>query len=51
MRTEKKIVLELVDYFVTISFRPKTPPKPNNDNVEYDFWSDEMKEFYERYDK
>jgi hypothetical protein len=24
MRSEKKIVLELPDYYVTISFRPKT---------------------------
>jgi hypothetical protein len=51
MRTERKIVLELPDYFVTISFRPKNPPKPNNDNARYDFWSDEVKELYDRYDK
>lgn len=51
MRTEKKIVLELPDYFVTISFRPKNPPTPNNDNLEYDFWGDELKELYDRYDK
>jgi hypothetical protein len=51
MRTEKKIVLELPDYFVTISLRPKSPPKPHNDNLEYDFWGDELKELYDRYDK
>src|SRR5260370_8641344 len=48
MRTEKKIVVELTDYLVAISFRPKNPP--NNDNTRYDFWSDELKELYEKGD-
>jgi hypothetical protein len=51
MRTEKKIVLELLDYFVTINFRPKNPPRANNDNARYDFWSDELKELFEKYEK
>jgi hypothetical protein len=50
MKVEKKII-ELEDFIVTISVRPKNVPKPDNDNLPYDFWSDELKEFLERYDK
>jgi hypothetical protein len=51
MRTEKKIVLELPDYYVTISFRPKNPPKADNDNVVYDFHGEELAELFDKYDK
>jgi hypothetical protein len=51
MRTEKKIVLELPDYYVTISFRPKNPPKANNDNVVYDFRCEDLTELLDKYDK
>jgi hypothetical protein len=51
MRTEKKIVLELPDYYVTISFRPKNPPKADNDNVVYDFRGEDLKELFDKYDK
>jgi hypothetical protein len=51
MRTEKKIILELPDYFVTISFRPKNPPSASNDNTRYDFWSDDLQELIDKYDK
>lgn len=50
MKVEKRIV-EFEDYIVTISVRLKNPPKADNDDLPYDFWSDEMKEFLERYDK
>jgi hypothetical protein len=49
MRTEKKII-EFADYIMTIIVRPKKPPKENNDNEPYDFWSEELKELYDRYD-
>jgi hypothetical protein len=50
MRTEKKIVLDLPDYFMTISLRPKNPPTPHNNNLKYNFWADELKEWYDRYE-
>lgn len=50
MRTEKKVI-EFADYVMTIIVRPKEPPKASNDNIGYDFWSDELKELYDRYDK
>ena len=50
MRTEKKVI-EFDDYIMTIIVRPKMPPKANNDNTDYDFWSDELKDLYDRYDK
>jgi hypothetical protein len=51
MRTEKKII-EFADYTMTIIVRekPKRPPA-SNDNERYEFWSDELKELYDRYDK
>jgi len=50
MKAEKK-VLEFKDYIVTVTVRAKKPPKPDNDNLPIDFWSDELKEFLDRYDK
>jgi hypothetical protein len=50
MKVEKKII-ELEDCIVTVSVRPKKPPKAHNDNLPYDFWTDELKEFLDRYDK
>jgi hypothetical protein len=50
MRPEKKII-ELEDCIVTVTVRPKKPPKADNENLPYDFWSDELKEFLDRYDK
>jgi hypothetical protein len=50
MRTEKKVI-EFADYMVTIIVRPKKPPAADNDNQHYDFWNDELKELYDRYDK
>ena len=50
MKPEKKIIV-LEDHIVTVTVRPKKPPKPDNDNLPYDFWSDELKEFLDRYDK
>jgi hypothetical protein len=50
MRPEKKII-ELEDCIVTLTVRPKKLPKAENDNLPYDFWSDELKEFLDRYDK
>lgn len=50
MKAEKK-VLEFEDHIVTVTVRPKKPPKANNDNLPLDFWSDEMKEFLDKYDK
>jgi hypothetical protein len=51
MLTEKKIILELPDYYVTISFRPKNSPKPDNDNAVYDFRGEELAELLDKYDK
>jgi hypothetical protein len=50
MKPEKKII-EMEDCIVTITVRPKKPAKADNDNLPYDFWTDEMKEFLDRYDK
>jgi hypothetical protein len=50
MRAEKKVI-EFADYIVTVTVRPKKPPKAENDNLPYDFWSDEIKELYDCYDK
>lgn len=50
MKVEKK-VLEFEDYIVTVTVRAKTPPKADNDNLPFDFWSDELREFLDRYDK
>ena len=50
MKAEKK-VLEFDDYIVTVTVRPKKAPKANNDNLHFDFWTDEMREFLDRYDK
>lgn len=50
MKVEKKVV-EFEDCIVTISVRLKSPPEADNDNLPYDFWGDELKEFLERYDK
>ena len=47
----KRVYLELPNYYVTISFRPKGPPKAGNDNKKFDFWSEELQELYDRYDK
>jgi hypothetical protein len=50
MRPEKKII-ELEHCIVTITVRTKNPPKADNENLPYDFWSDELKELLDRYDK
>jgi hypothetical protein len=50
MRTEKKII-EFADYVVMIIVLPKNPARAHDDNEPYDFWSDELKELYDRYDK
>jgi hypothetical protein len=50
MLTEKKII-EFADCTVTVIVRHKRPPKSVNDNEKYDFWSDELKELFDRYDK
>jgi hypothetical protein len=50
MKADKK-VLEFDDYIVTVTVRSKKPMPANNDNLPFDFWSDEMKEFLDRYDK
>jgi hypothetical protein len=49
MHTEKKVI-ELLDLIVTLIVRPKKPPKPDNDNVPYDHWSEELKELLDDYD-
>src|ERR1700676_2019792 len=46
-----KKIFELGDCIITVIVRQKTPPKPDNDNLCYDFWGDELKEFLDRYDK
>jgi hypothetical protein len=50
IKPEKK-TFELGDCIVAVTVRQKKPPKPDNDNLPYDFWGDEMKEFLDRYDK
>jgi len=50
MRTEKKII-ETDDCVVTVIVRRKKPPKPDNDNLPYDHWSEEMKDLLDKYDK
>lgn len=50
MKPEKK-VLEFDDCIVTVTVRPKKRPKADNDDLPYDFWSDELKEFLDKYDK
>jgi hypothetical protein len=50
MRTEKKII-EFADYIVTIIVRQKKPPAADNDNEFYEFWNEELKDLYDRYDK
>ena len=51
MRTEKRVI-EFADCIMTIIVRQKQKPPPaSNDNESYEFWSDELKELYDRYDK
>jgi hypothetical protein len=50
MKLERKVI-ELCDFIVTIVVRPKNPPKADNDNEPYDFWNEELKDLYDKYDK
>ena len=50
MKSEKKVI-EFEDFVITLTVRPKKRPKPDNDNAPYDHWSEELKEFFDRYDK
>jgi hypothetical protein len=50
MKADKKI-LEFDDCIVTVTVRAKKSPKAHNDNLPYDFWSEELKDFLDRYDK
>jgi hypothetical protein len=50
MRSEKKVI-EIFDLIITLIVRSKKSPEPDNDNLEYDHWSEELKELYDRYDK
>jgi hypothetical protein len=50
MKADKK-AFEFDDCIVMVTVRSKKPPKADNDNLTYDFWSDELKEFLDRYDK
>jgi hypothetical protein len=47
----QKRVIEFEDFVVTIVVRSKDVPKPDNENVPYDHWSEELKEFLAKYDK
>ena len=50
MKADKK-VFEFDDFIVTMTIRRKKTPKADNDNLPFDFWTDEMKEFLDLYDK
>jgi hypothetical protein len=47
MRTEKKII----EFEMTIIVRWRTPPRAKNDNLPHDYWTEELKDLYDRYDK
>lgn len=50
MCPEKKII-EFDNCIVTVTVRRKKPLKADNENLPYDFWSEELKELFDKYDK
>lgn len=45
----KKITFDFFDFSVTIILQPKSPPRPDNDNDQREYWGDDMKSLLDRY--